>query len=475
VVLTLPEVIQTVVRSNRELQNAQLDRRVQRQELREAESVFNPRFIPTIGIGITTGPGLGGTVPTPITLMALPSDRSLTRTVSGATVSGFGRSVQLDDQTVWNNEAQVQAQLLTRIGTRFNLTGDPLSDFPLNLTMTQPLLRGFGKTVNEAPVQAARLTYTKGEQALRQTLISKVTDTIGAYRGLYQRQEAVRIQESALANLRYQLQVTTALVNAGRKARADLVDIEQRLAESERQLISDRNQLLLANSTVLRLMETPDTYLIRVTPESIEALIQAAIARAQTLDPDRLLQTAYQQRPDFLQARLDIDTERFNLISAQDRKRWGLDLQSITSVGANSQTAARLVLSREFGNPTLETDVQRRQVGIEKNTNRLEQLTLTIQSELTDQLKTIQALQQQIVAAQQASQLAQRQLAIAQTRFKRGQTTIFEVTQKEETFTDALNRELGTKLDFWVALAELDRILGTTLDTWGIALSTQLK
>ncbi len=465
VTLTLSEVIQIVRQSNRELKNAQLDRIVQQQELVEAESVFNPRFIPSVRVGVTRGAAIGATTPRLLPVVGV-TPRSTAPVSVPSLVTGNGRTVTLNEQTVFNTDAQVQAQLLTRIGTIFQVTGEPLSDFPLSVTISQPLLRGFGRTVNEAPVKVARLANTKGELTLRQTQINKITETITAYRELYEQQETVRIQETALANRRYQLQVTTALVKAGRRARADLVDIEQSLAEGERQLLRDRNQLLLANSVLLRLMDTPDTYLIRVTPDSIATLIQAAIARSQTLDRDQLLQTAYQSRPDYLQAKLDIETEQLNLIGAQDQQRWGLDLQSNTTVGTTSQTSASLVLSREFGNVNRRTDVQRRQVGIQKNTNRLQQLTLTIQTELDNQLQTILALQQQITAAQQASQLAQQQLAIVQERFKRGKTIIFEVTQKEETLTQALNSELHTRLDFWIAVTQLDRILGTTLSAW---------
>ena len=320
--------------------------------------------------------------------------------------------------------------------------------------------------MNEAPVKVARLTDTKSSLALRQTLIDKITETIIAYRTLYERQELVRIQEVSLANKRYQLEVTTALVKAGRKARADLVDSAQSIADGERQLIDAKNQLALANSILLRLMDTPKTLIVQISSDSMEGLIQAAIARAQSLDPTALLNIAYRNRSNYLQAKLDIETETLSLVGAQDNKRWGLDLQSSTSLGTSSQTSAGLVLSREFGNQRLETEVQRRQIGIQKNRNRFNQLTEIIKTELSDQLKTISATQQQIAAAQQASELAKQQLAIAQERFKRGKIDIFEVTQKEDTLTTARNNELTARLDFWLSIVQLDRILGTTLDTW---------
>lgn len=463
VTLALPEVIQVVVQSNRELKNAALDRIVQRQELKEEESRFNPRFTPSVSIGVARSTAENAPSTPSI---GVPILNSTITPVPSLSTGNFSRTDTLDPQRSFSSGAQVQAQLTTRIGTRVSVIGDPLSTFPLNVTITQPLLRGFGTTVNEAPVKVARLTDTKGELTLKQTLIDKITDTINAYRTLYQRQEAVRIQETSLANRQYQLQVTTALVKAGRKARADLVDIEQGLAEGERQLLEARNQLILANSVVLRLMDTADTVLIEVTPASIESLIQTAIARTQSLDPTLLLHTAYRNRPDYLRAKLEIETEQLNLVSAQDNKRWALDLQSSTSVGTSAQTSAGLVLSREFGNQQLETEVQRRQVGIQKTTNRLNQLTAIIKTELEDQLQTIAATQRQLLAAQQASQLAERQLAIAQERFKRGKISIFEVTQKEETLTAARNSELNTRLDVWIAIAQLDRLLGTTLATW---------
>ena len=463
VTLTLPRVIQLVVQSNRDLKNAGLDRIVQRQELKEAESSFDPRFTPTLSIGVSRALSSSAR---PTSTGFVPSSVLSSTTNQSSFLGSGGRSDPLGDRTAFNSSTQLQAQLNTRIGTGFSLRSDPLSDFPLSLTISQPLLRGFGKTVNEAPVKVARLTDTKSSLALRQTLIDKITETITAYRNLYERQESVRIQEGSLANKRYQLEVTTALVKAGRKARADLVDSAQSIADSERQLIDAKNQLALANSILLRLVDTPETLIVQVSSDSMEGLIQAAIARARSLDPTTLLKTAYLNRSDYLQAKLDVETETLSLVGAQDSKRWGLDLQSSTSLGTSSQTSAGLVLSREFGNQRLETEVQRRRIGIQKNSNRLNQLTEIIKTELSDQLNTISATQRQVVAAQQASELAKQQLAIAQERFKRGKIDIFQVTQKEDTLTAARNNELSARLDFWISMVQLDRILGTTLDTW---------
>jgi len=463
--LNLQDIITLVAQSNRDLRNAQLDRIVQRQELKEAESRFDPKFIPSITVGITQNSattGFTGVSPT-LSTGTLPQN---------FINIGSGRTERISDRTNFNSTTQLQAQLRTRIGTQVQLTTDPLSDLPFSLRITQPLLRGFGRTVNEAPIKAARLINTKQSLDLRQTRINKITETILAYCTLYQRQESVRIQEASLASQRYQLQVTQALVQAGRRARVDLVNVQQSIADGERALIAAKNQLTLANSVLVRLIDTAEPLTIAIAPESIDTLIQMAVVRAQTLNRTALLETAYLNRPDYLQAKIDIETEKLNLVVAQDNKRWDLSLQSDTSIGAASQTAASLVLLREFGNQQLETETQRRQIGIQKNTNRLNQLTEKVQTDLDDQLNTIAATQQQIIAAQQATTLAQQQLEIAQERIRQGRDSIFEVTQKENTLREARNNELNAKLEFITAIAQLDQVLGTTLATWNFVDST---
>ncbi|NER85204.1 MAG: hypothetical protein F6K42_38020, partial [Leptolyngbya sp. SIO1D8] len=139
VALSLPELIELVVTGNRDLRDQQLQRLIQRQELQAAEEAFDPRLTPAVGIGISQSFYDGS-----------PSGASLPGSI-GST------SDELGDRTTLTQSAGLLGEVTTRQGTAFSLTLDALGDTPIGLQFTQPLLRGAGTTVNEAPVDIARI------------------------------------------------------------------------------------------------------------------------------------------------------------------------------------------------------------------------------------------------------------------------------------------------------------------------------
>ncbi|MEM7797349.1 MAG: TolC family protein, partial [Cyanobacteria bacterium P01_C01_bin.118] len=110
--LTETDVVTLLLQNSRELKNAVLDRIAQQQELREAESIFEPDFTPTLSLEINDASG---------------TDTDITQ------------------------EARLGTEVLTPLGTTLEVTVDLLEEQELGLTVTQPLLRGFGRDVTTAP------------------------------------------------------------------------------------------------------------------------------------------------------------------------------------------------------------------------------------------------------------------------------------------------------------------------------------
>ena len=137
--LTQTDVVTLLLQNSRDLKNAVLDRIAQQQELREAESLFEPDFTPTLSLEINDTSG---------------SETDISQT------------------------AQLGAELLTPLGTRLEATVDILDDQELGLSVTQPLLRGFGPDVNTASVETARLQETSNQLDLRQQLITDITGSV---------------------------------------------------------------------------------------------------------------------------------------------------------------------------------------------------------------------------------------------------------------------------------------------------------
>ena len=88
---------------------------------------------------------------------------------------------------------------------------------------------------------------------------------------------------------------------------------------------------------------------------------------------------------------------------------------------------------------------------------------------LPDQQSLIRVLRQ-VELAVQARELSERKLDIEQEKLKAGRSTNFQLVSFQNDLLNAQNNELNAKIEYLNALTALDRILGTTLDTWEIEL-----
>ena len=206
VALTLPDLINLTLAGNRDLQNEGLERIVQRQTLNEAEQTFDPRFTPRLEASVTR--------------RLSEDDLEITDPSTGEIL--FGTS-----PTSRSSRAVLETTVTTRQGTDIRVEVDPINgDRLLNFRLSQPLLRGFGTAVNEAPVNQARLGETRNQLALQNTVIDLITLATTRYTNLISAQAQVDIQVQALGRRQRQLEILQALVTAGRRAPIDVFDTE---------------------------------------------------------------------------------------------------------------------------------------------------------------------------------------------------------------------------------------------------------
>jgi len=448
--LVLPELINWVITGNRDLRDRQLQRIVDRQQLQAAEARFDPRFTPAVGVGVSQrfdeGLAGGGILPGSI----------------------GGTDTEVGDRTTLTQSAGVLGEVTTRQGTDIGLTLDALGDTPIGLRVTQPLLRGAGTAINEAPVEIARLQEGQNFYDLQETLIDTVSTTVTQYTSLIQAQESVAIQAQALERRRTQLVILTALVEAGREAAFDLADARRSVANAERDLILAQTRLEAANTTLLDQIGTDQSILFVASTEVVAELFQDAVARIEPYDVETLVAIAYQRRPDYLQAQLEQDVAQLNRDLAVDDLRWQLNLEGDANLGDFSETTVGLVARRTFDEPELETARVQSQVEILQQGNRLIQQQIAIRNEITNQLNTVRANLVRVDAARRATENARLQLEVTQELFQRGREggTLFQIISQEENLVEAQNQQLLAEIEFLNSVVDLDRAVGLTLDTW---------
>ncbi|MBD2109822.1 TolC family protein [Nodosilinea sp. FACHB-13] len=450
VTLTLPDLLNLTLEGNRELRNQALGRIVQRQQLAAAEQIFNPRLTPTLRVDATRSRfGNGGDVEiNPGSLLLEGSDTDL-------------------DQQV-----RLDTTLTTRLGTRFELGLTPFEGGQsVQFGVRQPLLRGFGTAVNEAPLNQARLGETRNQLALRSTVIDTLTTAILSYNNLINAQAQVDIQTQALERRQQQLDILQALVEAGRRAPIDLFDPERSLADAQRSLVDAQNQLDQANSTLLNLIGTDRNLRFVASVETIAELFAAADQLA-TYQPDALVDLALAQRTDYQQAQLQRQQQELDLLVAQDNLRWQLDAVADGTLGDGSRSAMGLVATRTFGDPQPETDRLTSDITLQQQDNTLAQLQDQIRNDVVAGLSAAQASLSQVVAAERATLNARRQLEADQEQFRlgRGNITLFQLISQEEALVTAETNELEARIAFLNSVAQLERTVGITFDRWAAEL-----
>ncbi|MGD1913824.1 MAG: TolC family protein [Rivularia sp. (in: cyanobacteria)] len=431
--LILEDIVVLLLANNTEIKNAYLDRIVQRGELAVAEDKFKPDLTPTLSVSANK---LGDTTNTNSALDA----KVVMKIPTGAEIS-FG----------WNGNTQVN-----------NINNNSFEQ-NLQLSFRQPLLRGAGTTVNKASVKLARINEQSNIINLKSILADTITKSIFAYRQLLQAQERVKIEQLSLKNAQESLEVTKALIAAGRIAPVEIVQEEANIANRRLSLLEAQNSLESNKLALLAILDIDKN-------TNIEAADIPTVERVK-LDLNNLRQIAINNQPLYLQSLLNLETNKLGLILAKDEKRWDLSLNVDVSDGNNRQNDARagLTMTRTIGDLSLQQRVEQARITLQKSENTFKDVNENLDIELQDRIRNVNLSFSQLELARQATQLSKRQLDIEQQKQRLGGTTrVVDIVNFQNALVQAQNAELSATIQYLNALTTLDQFLGTTLQTWQI-------
>ncbi|MGB3640991.1 MAG: TolC family protein, partial [Rivularia sp. (in: cyanobacteria)] len=399
----------------------------------KSEDKFKPDFTPTLSVSANK---LGDTTNTNSNLDA----KVVMKIPTGAEIN-FGWSGNAQANTINNNGF----------------------DQNLQLSFRQPLLRGAGTSVNKASVKLARINEQGNIINLKLILAETITKSIFAYRELLQAQERVKIEQLSLKNAQESLEVTKALIGAGRIAPVEIVQEEANIANRRLSLVEAQNSLESRKLALLAILDIDKNI-------NIEAAEIPQVERVK-LDLNNLKQTAIKNQPSYLQSLLNLETNKIGLILAKDEKRWNLSFNVNVNDGNNLQNDARagLSMTRTIGDLSLEQRVEQAQITLQKSENTFKDINKNLDLELQDRIRNVNLSFSQLELAKQATQLSKRQLDIEQQKQRLGgKTRVVDIVNFQNALVEAQNAELSATIQYLNALTTLDQFLGTTLQTWEI-------
>lgn len=441
--LTLAECILLAVQNNRDLAAGRLDRLAQKLSLQDSEDEF--RLTPAFDVSFDSD-----STDAPVDWEAVSlgvSPRVTLRIPTGGRLS-LSANNRVTNQ---GNESQF-----------------------VTLEFAQPLLKGGGTAVGTASLVTARRLEQIGFLGFKSAVMGIVTQTIYAYRNLIRSMQAVEISERSLQRARDLLAVNRALIDTGRMAEHEIIQSEANIAERELSLTETRDAQDDARLALIDILEIDSRTQIRPT-ETLQV-------DPKKPDADQGVELALQHRPDYLQSQLSMEIAETALLVADNARWWELNLTSsanfMNSGHSLSNAYSRfdddysigLNLSIPLGvtADSLRRDQRRARFSLQRSRLRLAELRQSIDIQVRAAVRDVEVQSRRAELARQARELAERKLEIENVKLNSGLTTNFRLVEFEDDLVRSQNSEIGAIVSYLNALTALDRIQGTTLDTWNI-------
>ncbi|MBI3951746.1 MAG: TolC family protein [Acidobacteria bacterium] len=373
----------------------------------------------------------------------------------------------------------------------------------------QPILRNFRVDRQRQQIRLAKKALDLSDSQFRQRVIDIITQVQQAYWDLVFAIRAVEIQQEALNLARTNLENNRKQVEAG-----TLAPIE--LAQSEAQVEQNRQNLTAAIGTVT-LQENILKMLILGDPNASEW--KANVAPTESIDHlptavdfESALRLAQANRPELEQLHLQkernaIDIKyyanqtlpevnifgRYIMTGFAGRPqavvdaRTGDPLPTVPQFSGGVGTSLKTAFSNDFStysfglqfNFPLRNRTAEGLLGQAKATTRSldfqeQQLLQSISVEVRNALQRVETARRNIEAARAARIARETQFEGEQKKFEAGLSTTFFVLQFQNFLSEARLTELQALVAYNKAIADLQRVMSTTLSAHNVEISPRL-
>ena len=465
--LTLGGAIRMALEKNFSIAVQRFDPKVARERERTAKGQFDPAF----SLSYTRGENVvsdqfvrsatgGGTH---FGVKAIDQTATWSTGVTGVTLWGLGYDVGLSTRS--------------HSGTANSFAEDFTSE--ISFSLRQPLLRGAGTAANLAGVRVARNNVTISEWAVKQQVMTVITQVIEVYNELQFAHENLEVARRSRQLAKQLLRDNIKRVEVGVKTPLDVTTAQAEVAAREEAVI-----------TAGRAVKDQENFLKQLITADLIPLLGTSVQIAPPPSPEfesnvvAGLTDALELRPDYRQAKLDIQNRHITLAFAKNDKLPRLDLvASLNLLGFDDDfgTSAQRTLARDqsgwTAGATFSIPIGNREgVGRYNAAKlqsaqalvRLQQLEQNIIVVVDNANGAVVTARERVGATMEARRLAKESLAAGEARLIAGTGTTFEVLELQKKLTEAETAALRASADYNRAVGQFRLQTGTTLRVHGV-------
>lgn len=452
--LSLREAILLALRYNPNIQNAELDRIIQRYQLRLSENQYELQY------------ALAGSATT---------QRSRYQGVGSRSNDSILATPEVNLKTLLGSQLKLNLQ---------NNTPNYNAYTPvINFSLTQPLLRGFGLDVNQTALLNAQDNEWLNKLNLKQSIIDQITQVIIAYRSLILSGNSLENQRLQLKEARKTYEVNEKKIEAGHLAPTANIQQSYQVESLSLMVEQGENDFKTATQNLLQAIGLDPRMRLAVPND---------ITLGQMIVPDlkETLQIALNNNVQYLaQKRLICADERAYKV-AQNDQLWQLDLfgsaefgkttdpmsrgfrQGIRNIfgGENLITTGGINLRIPIRDMNLRSEVINAKVKLEKDRLSLITMKHSLETQVTTLINNMESLAKRYLLIQKQVKLAVQSYDLEKKKLSAGIASALDLSNTQNQLIQAQIGLISAKIAYLNQLAALQQLLGTTLDYWKIKL-----
>lgn len=454
--LTIREAILLALRYNPNIQNAELDRIIQRYQLRIAHNEFELNY----------ALGASGLV-----------QKTTFNGVGSATNHTFLASPVLD----YKNKLGTRTSLSIENNVGYNNSYNPV----LSFSVTQPLLRGFGASVNEVGLLNAIDNEWLNKLNLQQSVVDQITQVIMAYRTLVLSGNNLENQHLQLSEAKKSYQINEKKIEAGQLEPTGNIQQSYQIESLSLMEAQAENDFKTAS---LDLLQT-----IGLDP-NMHLLVPSDVQLDNVTIPDlkQSIEIALNHNTQYLAKKVALSADERAYKVAKNQQLWQLDVSGNVQSGVvnnvsgiptgpysgfrgiysgnNITKAAQLVLTIPLHDINRRSQVINAKVQMEKDRINLIAAKNELITIITNTINNIQSLAKRYQLAQKQVKLAEQLYSLEKKKQEAGISSTLEVNNSQNQLIQAQSGLISAKIAYLNQLSALQRTLGTTLDYWHITL-----
>ncbi|HSE88365.1 MAG TPA: TolC family protein, partial [Candidatus Binatia bacterium] len=388
---------------------------------------------------------------------------------------GTSLRLQLSQEHITSNETASTSRFI-----------EPSDEFRTTLTLNQPFLRNFGTDVNRTRIRIAQTNQGISESSLKDRVIRVVTQVQELYWELVFGIQELEVRRLSLKLAQDLLAQTRVQVAVGTQPQISILEGEAGVAAREEAVIVAENNVRNVEDRLKELLsffEDRQRGGVAIVPTD------APQFTIEELDLENALEAAFDHRPDYRQASLEIESRSLNERFTRNQLLPSLDLQG--QVGMNGlddnlgdslnhftsgnwvQYQVGFTFRYPLGNQAAKSRFTRARLEVEQAKALLERTEQRILVEVREAVRNVETNIKRVSVTRGARELAQKKLEAEEKKLAVGLSSVREVLRFQDDLSLEQSREIRALTDYNSSLANLERAKGTSLERLNIVIGNR--